>query len=179
MGPKASLSAGLSVVHYKEDLRFALDSARNAEKAAKQAGRDAVQIMVCRRSGEHDSAFLDWDSVALIQRWIDAFRKGASDRWAYHLRAELHVLSGMPTEAIQAEVIRQMDRSERQTRGAFGENHKESAGERIAQDLLAYLEMRKRRVLKLGLSQDEVVSAALKDFITLCQTASFLTRGRD
>ena len=38
MGPRATLSAGLAVVHYKEDLRFALDEARKAEKRAKKRG---------------------------------------------------------------------------------------------------------------------------------------------
>ncbi|MCR4413895.1 MAG: type III-B CRISPR-associated protein Cas10/Cmr2, partial [Thermoguttaceae bacterium] len=56
MGSRATVSAGLAIVHYKADLRFALRQARDAEKAAKKAGRDALQIAVCRRSGEHATA---------------------------------------------------------------------------------------------------------------------------
>ena len=41
-GCRATVSAGLAVVHYKEDLRFALQAARDAEKAAKSAGRDCA-----------------------------------------------------------------------------------------------------------------------------------------
>src|SRR5207249_2516274 len=43
MGPKATLSAGLAIVHSKEDLRFALEQVRRAERQAKDAGRDALQ----------------------------------------------------------------------------------------------------------------------------------------
>src|SRR5262249_30102780 len=63
-----SISAGVAVVHYKEDLRFALEQARTAEKAAKRVGKthgdpsikDALALSVCRRSGEHTIAVLGW-----------------------------------------------------------------------------------------------------------------------
>src|SRR6266542_1118013 len=48
-----TVSAGLVVVHIKEDLRFALEQARAAEKHAKGDGRNALTVGVCRRSGEH------------------------------------------------------------------------------------------------------------------------------
>jgi CRISPR-associated protein Cmr2 len=58
MGSKASVSGGLAVVHYKEDLRFALAEARGAEKKSKSGGRNALGLAVCRRSGEHSFALL-------------------------------------------------------------------------------------------------------------------------
>ena len=58
--PDATLSGGIAVVHYKEDLRFALGQVRAAEKAAKKIARkgtnpkakDALALTICKRSGE-------------------------------------------------------------------------------------------------------------------------------
>ena len=115
IGPGASpptVSAGLAVVHYKEDLRFALACARGAEKAAKAAGRNALAVAVCRRSGEHSQAICEWPFVKSLSRWTTGFQK-ASDRWAYHLAGELPTLRGLPVEAMKAELRRVLGRAER------------------------------------------------------------------
>ena len=109
MGSRATLSAGIAVVHYQEDLRFALEQARAAEKAAKNSGRDALELRVLRRSGEHAAALCPWDFVPTVEALVQAFlqkdgksgiptekESGASDRWAYHLRAELETLRALP-----------------------------------------------------------------------------------
>ena len=62
-----TLSAGIAIVHYKEDLRFALDKARQAVRPAKDRGGDAVEAFVARRSGEHVSVFVPF---TLMERVI-------------------------------------------------------------------------------------------------------------
>src|SRR5207302_82434 len=113
---KATLSAGIAVVHYKEDLRFALETARRAEKAAKEGGRNALMLTVCRRSGEHSSALCSWEFVEMVRDWVTGFGGGASDRWTYHLAAELPTLRGLPSEAIRTEILRQLRRGESGTK---------------------------------------------------------------
>jgi CRISPR-associated protein Cmr2 len=179
MGPAASLSGGLAVVHYKEDLRFALDQARRAEHQAKEAGRDALQMTVCRRSGEHSSALCPWEEVETVTGLVEAFlpregRPGASDRWAYHLAGELATLRGLDAGAMRAEVRRQVNRAEQATRRALGETETRTAGELVGAAFDRY-----RQCAVAGRLRFEQPAEALAAFVTLCQTASFLARGRD
>src|SRR5262249_36893857 len=129
LGEGASISAGIAVVHYKEDLRFALERARAAEKAAKQIGKkhgdsntkDALALTVCRRSGEHTTVVLGWQQAPLVTELVNDFGstvKKASDRWAYKLRAELPTLSALPLPAGRAETLRLVARVE-QAPGGF------------------------------------------------------------
>lgn len=173
MGPTATLSAGLAVVHYKEDLRFALAQARLAEKRAKDGGRDALQITVCRRSGEHASALCPWDEVPRVNAWVAAFLGKASDRWAYHLKQELPTLRGVDVDAMRAEIKRQVGRAEDKTRRLLGESRTTAAADLLASAFDAY------RAAVTNNRRDLSDAAALENFITLCQTASFLARGRD
>ncbi len=178
MGERAGVSAGVAVVHMKEDLRFALQTARDAEKAAKAAGRDILQIAVCRRSGEHSAALCPWDEVGQVMVWIEAFRHNASDRWAYHLAGELSTLQGLTPEAVRAEIRRQVNRAEKPTRDLLGATPAESAGQRVGNAFEHY---------RLASSQSAGKephrrfddTQAVTNFIKLCQTASFLARGRD
>lgn len=171
MGSKASVSAGLAVVHYKEDLRFALQTARRAERMAKDHGRDALGLAFCRRSGEHAFAVCHWNLAGDICGLVDAFIGGATDRWAYQLRAELPTLEGLPPGAMEAEIRRLVQRSEKPSRLLLGGGDESAAGARLAGRFTAYrLAMASRNV------KDDI---ALKWFIALCQGASFLARGRD
>jgi CRISPR-associated protein Cmr2 len=173
-GPKASLSAGLAVVHSKEDLRFALEQARRAERQAKDAGRDALQITVCRRSGEHSTALCPWDYVGRVAGWVDNFHKGASDRWAYHLKGSLDTLAGLEPAAVRAEIRRQVGRAEERTRELLSESAPRKAGDILAADFADYhARVAGEQARKFSDGQ------ALTHFLTLCQTASFLARGRD
>lgn len=184
MGRKATLSAGLAVVHYKEDLRFALEQARLAEKAAKSAGRNALQIAVCRRSGERATALCPWDFAETIDRWVNAFlpqsgAPGASDRWAYHLRAELDTLRGLPVEAMRAEIKRQLGRAEEPTRRRLSlEKDPQKAAEKAAEELAATFDIYREAKTPAG-PRFKSDGEALTQFIALCQSASFLARGRD
>jgi len=107
---RATLSGGLVVTHYKEDLRFVLERARDAEKAAKAAGRDALVVTVCRRSGEHTSALVPWDFLPTVDGWVNGFLNKASDRWAYRLRADLPTFT--PTAGTDADTCVKMFRLE-------------------------------------------------------------------
>jgi CRISPR-associated protein Cmr2 len=116
MGPRATISAGIAVVHHKEDLRVALELAREAEQEAKRRGRNQLDLFIARRSGERSGVSLRWADCADLNRAVQAFRCGASDRWLYRLRAALPAL---PTEAFDAELRRHLERAEEETRIAL------------------------------------------------------------
>lgn len=182
MGSRATLSGGLVAVHAKDDLRLAVADARDAEKKAKDAGKDALGITIRRRSGQHTSAICPWEFAETVEDWRNAFSRddgnpGASDRWAYHLAGEKATLAALPPSAMAAEIRRQVNRAEADTRRRLGEPN-ESIGFRTAGDLLAaqfsqYCDMvvNDRRTMESA--------GALDGFLTLCQSASFMARGRD
>ncbi len=177
MGPTATVSAGLAIVHYKEDLRFALRQAREAESNAKKAGRDALEIRVCRRSGEHSSALCPWQFARNVDDWVQAFIKGASDRWAYHLRGELPTLEAMPHEAMAAEIRRQVNRAALDTRVLLSPKDAKQAGSVIAEAFRTYRNTKRPGNPETPRFDND--GEALNHFFTLCQTASFMARGRD
>jgi len=180
LGSMATASAGLAVVQYKEDLRIALEMARKAEKAAKNAGRNALQISVARRSGSHDSALCPWDWIDTLEGYRAAFVEQASDRWTYHLRGEMPTLLGLPWEAIRKEVERQLQRAEPETQAHF-------VPKDVADKLNDYrktLWKRKRENQSRDVNDkdsniDSCNARAFEDFLKLCQTASFFARGRE
>ena len=136
MGPQATMSAALVVAHFKDDLRSVLQAARSAEKRAKSAGRNVLQLVIRRRSGEHSAALCPWEFVRHLHQWHQVFAKfdlfdpqnpktfrqkrvPASDRWIYQLR---RILPGtaerglsLPLDAIKGLFKRQIQRAERQT----------------------------------------------------------------
>ncbi|MFZ5588002.1 MAG: type III-B CRISPR-associated protein Cas10/Cmr2 [Thermodesulfobacteriota bacterium] len=171
MGPKATLSAGVAVVHYKEDLRLALEVARRAEKRAKESGRDAWQIEIMRRSGDHSALLCLWPEVQELVELMRAFGKGASDRWTYRLRALAPTLSALPQEAVQAEIKRQVNRGEDESRKLLGEDKARSAGEIMAGKYKGFIGQFEGRESQLR--------DGLAEFVAFCQSAAFLVRGRD
>lgn len=171
MGRRATLSAGIALVHHVDDLRFALQAAREAERQVKRTGKDAICLKVVRRSGEHASATLPWSLAGWFADLTSLFAKGATDRWVYRLRAELPALlgAGMPEELVAAEVRRLGNRIE-------DENWSERAGAHSTGALIAGWWHDYRKLL----SDREVgLEGALHDFVKLCQGASFVARGRD
>lgn len=111
MGRKATLSAGIAFVHYKYDLRAAIADARETEKNSKEKGRNRLTLRFVRRSGERPEIGLNWELAPWLQRAVDAFAGGASDRWVYHLRREQQTLQALPPDAVGSEVRRIVSRS--------------------------------------------------------------------
>ncbi len=167
MGSRATLSGGLVLVHAKDDLRLALQGVRRAEEQAKDAGRDALAITVRRRSGEHTTAVCPWGFVPQVTRWKQAFLDGASDRWAYHLYAERHTLAALPTEAIQAEIRRQLGRAEKPTLQLLPPDE-------LVTDFEAFTSASVASGSRLRFAS---AGEAFRHFLTLCHTASFMARG--
>lgn len=182
MGAQATLSGGLTVVHAKDDLRLALQDARHAEKQAKQAGKDALVITACRRSGEHTSSLCPWGFADTVNGWVTAFLPadgdpGASDRWAYHLKTEECTLAALEADAVRSEIRRQVNRAEKPTRRRLGEPSEPNQGERAGDKLASSFDEYRRMLLDRQSKFD--LPTMLKDWLTLCQTASFMARGRD
>jgi CRISPR-associated protein Cmr2 len=155
MGSRATLSGGLVAVH--------------AEKKAKDAGKDALCIAVRRRSGEHTSAICPWSFAPTVANWTGQFQSGASDRWAYHLYALRRPLEGLPVAAIQAEMRRQLSRAEPPTPDMIPPDDFADAFDSLRASAMPG---------NAGL-RFETTEEAIKHFLTLCHSASFLARGRD
>jgi hypothetical protein len=85
-----------------------------------------------------------------MNRAVQAFRDGASDRWLYRLRAALPAL---PREAFDAELTRHLGRAEDNTRRAL------------------------QPLVDDGVFRSD--GRLTGDTVTIWQAASFLARGRD
>lgn len=162
MGAHASMSGGLVIIHYHDDLRLALEHARAAEQRAKSGGRNALDLVVARRSGETASATCPWGVVPWLEQLRAAFAMGASDRWTYRLRRETPTLASsvLPPAAMEAEIRRLVGRS-----NADAGHTCDAAG--IVSAFGRY------RAARRCAPVAEVAS----DFVTLCQSASFMARG--
>lgn len=171
--PTATLSGGIAVVHWKDDLRFALGQVRAAEKQAKRIGKrqgdsavkDALAVAVCKRSGERATAVMGWPETTHLQHLIRQFQAGASDRWTYKLREELVTLRGLPLDAGRAEALRLVDRGDFADKAAFAAT--------IAELFDAYRGQMTRSERKWPTAD------VLAGFVALVQTASFLARGKE
>ena len=173
MGSEAGLSAGIAVVHHKEDLRVSLREARQAEKKAKNSGRDTLVLSICRRSGDHSRALCPWDYVERAQGWQTAFQAGASDRWAYNLAAERETLSALDTKAMSSEIGRLFARSEKSSRDLLCPNATDTV-----RDWFQNYQDQTLPCFQNTL-QASPEAAMLQHFSTLILSASFLARGRD
>ena len=167
MGDRATLSVGIAFVHHKEDLRLALAAARQAEKEAKDAGRNRLGLHFMRRSGEHSQAGLSWEYAPRFQELVKIFAGGATDRWVYKLRQELSTLQGLPDEAVSAEIRRLVDRTKDDNMsGSTGPSGEEAEGWW-------------QEFSELGRRWECAPAGLLESFILLCQGASFVARGHD
>lgn len=153
-----TLSAGVAIVHHKEDLRFALKQVRDAEKRAKNAGRDRLALTVCRRSGEHATVDLRWPAADKFNALVDLYvRTDVTDRWAYKLRELMPTLAGVPLEVFNLELARVLAKTD-------------GAGPLTEAVNGLYREF---------LTGRSAFDPTAEPFVTLCQSASFLARGRD
>lgn len=172
MGPTATISGGIAVVHYKYDLRKALQEARYTEKEAKRAGKNTLSIRVCRRSGQHQSVLCPWGSVTFFNQLFEAFKSGASDRFAYQLAEKCETLKNLPSEAQLSQIRLHMKRTEEDTRQKVtGSGKKDLAAAWLADRYQDYT----NQLASMTLGN----SSLLEQFVWFIQTASFMARGRE
>lgn len=177
----ATLSAGLVIVHYKEDLRYSLSLARDAEKNAKSAGRDCMYLGVCKGSGGLEGAIVPWNYVPVIKDMVDGFVGGASNGWAYQLRQESEIIQTIDRdksdhEVCCLEIARVFNRTEKRTKELLAKTDNQNAGLQIACTFknnikTGYADLVEKRYPKYF--------SSYQDWITLMLTTSFLARGRD
>jgi hypothetical protein len=170
MGPRASASAGIAVVHHELPLRVAVQLARQSLESAKRAGRDLLEIALCSRSGDSHAAFCPWQSAKAVGRWLQVFAAGASDRWARALAADLQALAALPQPAIEAELARLVNRSDGQTRAALAGPDGADAGSAAATELRNYIQQLDPARRGLPLLE------AIGQFCRLVLTAAVLAR---
>lgn len=161
---RSGMSAGLAIVHYKEDLRTTLQAARGAEHAAKVAGKNCLAIAVVRRSGEHSTAIVPWDRAGTVSQLVRTFMDPrATDRWTYQLRG---VMDAMPcADAVDVELVRLLSRS----------------SERMAPEFKFHDAWECLKEIRAGAdaSGDDLrIEMKLRaSALTLIQSASFIARG--
>lgn len=191
MGSKATVSAGLAIVHYKSDMREAIQAAREAEHIAKQGGRNALGLATLKRSGEHAMVELPWSATPMLAALISAFAKGASDSWVHQLRSDIEEIAVNGVVAIKREIHRVVQRGELSSllilgialsrvleRSAFVEEReagktKEKAAALVAEAFESFLNEQRNRQQNLSDSD------GYERFIMAVQAASFMARGRD
>jgi len=167
MGTDATMSAGLVVAHLREDLRLVFAEARAAEKRAKSAGRDRLDLVAMRGSGETVHALCPWDFVGEINSLRLRFAAGLSTSWIYNLRTVVPTLASgvIPRPAMRAEIRRLVDRMDEAGSGGASA----FAGEMAAEMFDRYCDT----------SASVSTPNLLCEFTTLCQSAAFMARGRD
>jgi CRISPR-associated protein Cmr2 len=154
MGSQASASASLVVAHHKEDLRYVLERARRGEKAAKNAGRNRLSLIVLRRNGEHTDAVATWDWIERVEAMRKRFLgMDSGDRWVYRMRAQQPVFKELPPIAFAQEMKRQIERSEKPNL-------------EFVEDWLQFMALR-----------NDGRDATQKDFLSFVMSAAFLARG--
>ncbi len=171
MGSTATISAGIAYVHYKEDLRLALQAARNAEKFAKDQGKDRLYQTFMRRSGEHTGGALSWRLVDWFSELVQCFSGGASSRWVFRIAAQVPILAeaDLPALAIRAQIIRICNRIEDEQWHDLAKS--DTPGEFIARMWERFLAVRG--------DSSAAGPNSLYEFIGLCGGAAFVARGQD
>jgi CRISPR-associated protein Cmr2 len=111
---RGTLSAGVAVVHYREPLSQSLQRARDAEKAAKDGGRNALAVALHTRGGAPITVVRTWDKL----RWGELLQSFEQGDLTQGLAYELLELArewqdDMNVAYLQAEAERILGRKER------------------------------------------------------------------
>uniref|UniRef100_A0A7C3DVC7 Type III-B CRISPR-associated protein Cas10/Cmr2 n=1 Tax=Meiothermus ruber TaxID=277 RepID=A0A7C3DVC7_MEIRU len=111
---RGTLSAGIAVVHYREPLSLSLQRARDAEKAAKDGGRNALAVALHTRGGAPITVVRTWDRL----RWrelLQSFEQGDLTQGLAYDLLELarEWQDDMNVAYLQAEAERILGRKER------------------------------------------------------------------
>jgi len=119
MGPRASASVGIAIVHHMQPLDSALEAAREATRAAKENyGRNAIAVNFLRRSGERRRIGSKWfydsnlrDPLSLMEKMRLSFAdRRLAKGFAYSLSGEAYTLNSVPHDAQLAELCRLLGR---------------------------------------------------------------------
>lgn len=112
--PPPTLSAGIAIVHAKENLQVALEWAREAERYAKET-RNALAVARYPRSGAMNRARTPWERFSEWGFWVDAFRRGLADTLPYELRQLARDYRTLDPRAdlLRGEVMRVLERKEK------------------------------------------------------------------
>jgi CRISPR-associated protein Cmr2 len=113
-GAKATLSAGIAIVHAMDNLQVALEWAREAERLAKRT-RDALAVARHPRSGGVNRYSAPWNRFSEWDTWIQAFRDGLADGFPYELRQLASEYRGLSAngEVLQREATRVLERKQK------------------------------------------------------------------
>lgn len=152
-GNPPTLSAGIVIVHHLYSLQDALRLARDAEERAKKVyGKDALAVIISKRSGDDYMIADKWDNMySHLEHLIDYYYSGAiPEGTAYELRdlalrlavPNVHPNYGIIQEVILADAKRILERKMR-----FAERNQKKDSEQTKQ-ILALLQDR------LGIAQE-------------------------
>jgi len=174
LAPEATMSAGVTIVHHRDNLRDVLEATRKAERTAKDSGRDGLYVHLQPHSGGSFGALVPWAMAEEVDEWRAAFG-GISDRWTYNMLALLPTLQRLPRDAVLSELSRVLKRA---TDAAVtgGKTPKTDWIERCQ----AYIEACTAKKPPSTDSDPDAPAhpetAWIASFVRLCQIASFLTR---
>ena len=133
MGPKATASMGVVIAHHSSNLSQVLEEVRYCEKEAKKLeDKNAFCISLAKRAGEKSYITTKWyyddqsaqkrvlETIPLLRKWIDAFYHDyISPQMVYTVLGETGGLEGLPSEAIEFELLRIADRHRNKTSAEF------------------------------------------------------------
>jgi CRISPR-associated protein Cmr2 len=113
-GAKATLSAGVAIVHSMENLQVALGWTREAEQLAKRT-RDALAVARYPRSGGVNRYSAPWARYGEWDAWTQAFYHGLADGFPYELRqlAREYRTLNAPPDFLQREALRVLERKQK------------------------------------------------------------------
>jgi CRISPR-associated protein Cmr2 len=112
---KSGLSAGVAIVHYKEPLAHSLTHARDAERAAKDGGRDSLCLAIHTRGGVPLCVTQKWADWGGFDTWMQGFEKDQLTRGvAYELKNLVKECTGtdLSEEVVREEAKRIWERKQ-------------------------------------------------------------------
>jgi CRISPR-associated protein Cmr2 len=186
-------TGGVTILHYKEDLRWGLRRTREIIQQAKQRGRDRLGIALAKRSGGHEDITVKWSTLPRLVHLQNLFAQGASDRWKGRLADVQSGLSGLdPAEApkaIRNQVAYFAGRVQEHgfvTRESF-EQAVSDLFDTLWEDLAEAHDKANATPLRTARAAARLAEAgskafpkvALETFLTAVDIASFLVRGRE
>lgn len=97
-GPRATASCGIAIGHCKSPMQDVIQTARKAEKWAKDSGKHGFALTVMKRSGETHSFFSHWSRVCEEMQYLPAGYEDRPDLAAVmeeiHTCLDYNILSG-------------------------------------------------------------------------------------